>query len=240
MSLAAQIEKKISRIKEGSTFNYTQLGINPSQYSTAAKALERLLKKGSIKKLSKGIFYKPEQTIFGELKPNDEAVIKTYLFQNGVRVAYLTGTYIYNQMMLTTQVPNVWKIASFNKRIFVNRQSIKAKPVKAYAEVTESNYRLLGYLDALKDWNNIPDLSTTSGVNNLANKLSEFEPKQLQVLIKYALLYPPRVSAFLGALLEWLNRDIPKELRERLNPLTTYKIRLKKNDLPTAANWNIR
>lgn len=240
MSLAAEIEKFISGMDYGNTFTYAQLGINPAQYSTAAKALERLQKKGLIKRLSKGIFYKPEQSVFGELKPNDEEVIRTYLFENGKRVAYLTGTYLYNKMMLTTQVPNVWKIASFNSRIFVNRQNIKAKPVKAYAQVTENNYSLLGFLDALKDWNNIPDLNSSSGVKLMTNTLLELKPKQLKSLTEYALLYPPRVSAFLGALLESLNVGDPQKLKLRINPLTTYNIRLTQKDLPTIVNWNIR
>ena len=139
MSLAAQIEKKIKDFRVGESFNYADLSIAKDSYINAAKVLERLQRKGTIKKLSKGIFYKPQQSIFGELKPREAEVIKAYLYKNGTRVAYLTGNYLYNQMGLTRQVPRTWKIASYNNRIYVNRQNLKAKPVKAYAEVTEEN-----------------------------------------------------------------------------------------------------
>jgi hypothetical protein len=43
------------------------LGIPKSEYQNAAKALERMQKNGLIKKSSKGVFYKPEQTVFGAL-----------------------------------------------------------------------------------------------------------------------------------------------------------------------------
>lgn len=239
MSLAAQIETTIKKLKKGSTFSYSDLGIAANSYTTAAKALERLQKKGKIKRLSKGIFYKPEQSVFGELKPSDVEVINTYLFQNGKRIAYLTGTYLYNQMNLTTQVPNTWKIATFNNRIFVNRQKIKAKPVKAYAPVTEENHRLLGFLDALKDWNTIQDLDTTSGIQVLNYWLTGFIPKQIVALKMYALKYPPRVRAFLAALFEEQKMTGAEELRQSLNPLSSYNIKLKPGDLSTAKNWNI-
>jgi hypothetical protein len=239
MSLAAQIETTINSLEVGETFSYGDLGIAVSSYATAAKALERLKNKGKIKRLSKGIFYKPEQSVFGELKPSDQEVIKSYLFQNGKRKAYITGAYLYNQMMLTRQVANTWKIATFNARIFVNQQRIKAKPVKAYASVTEENYRLLGFLDALKDWNTIPDLDTTSGIQVLIFWLKEFTPEQIEEIKRYALQYPPRVRAFLAALFEELKMTGTVELRQSLNPLSSYGIRLKPGDLSTAKNWNM-
>ncbi|MCB0481908.1 MAG: hypothetical protein KDC83_10780 [Flavobacteriales bacterium] len=239
MSLAAQIETTISKLKEGSTFTYQDLGIEATNYAAAAKALERLQKKGKIRRLSKGIFYLPEQSVFGELKPTEAEVIKTYLFQDGKRVAYLTGTYLYNQMKLTLQVPNTWKVASYNNRILIDRQTIKARPVKAYVEVSEKNYRQLGFLDALKDWNSIPDMNSSGGISILLTQLKKLTDKETNVLKQYALKYPPRVRAFLGALLEQQKDVNLADLRESLNPLSTYKIRLKPTDLLTAPNWNI-
>jgi len=240
MSLTAQIEETIKRLRVGRSFTYADINVPANKYSAAAKALERLQKKGEIKRISKGIFYKPEQTIFGELKPSDAEVINTYLFRNGQRIAYLTGTYLYNKMMLTTQVPNTWKIASFNNRIFVNRQKIKAKPVKAYAEVTDNNYKMLGFLDALKDWNTIPDLNISSGLQILLNSLKDFNSRDIENLKSIALKYPPRVRAFIGALLDTLKFNDLEELKQSLNPLSTYNIWLNSSDLPTAKNWNIQ
>jgi hypothetical protein len=240
MNLSAAIASRIEALPEDTTFRYDALDIPKTQYTTAAKVLERLQTRGVIKKLSKGIFYKPRNTVFGELKPGSGEVIKDYLFENGTRVAYLTGTYLYNQMGLTTQVPNVWRIASYNKRIFVKRGNLKATPVKSYAPITDENYSLLGFLDALKDWNTIPDLNPQQGIKRLLTLIKEFSQDQWKTLINYAILYPPRVAAFLGAMMEYAELSIDlHQLKERLNPLTTYKLIRVSMNLPTAFNWQI-
>ncbi|MEA1787142.1 hypothetical protein U1E44_13660 [Arenibacter sp. GZD96] len=67
MTTAKKIANRIEELPMDSTFGYADLSILREEYLTAAKALERLQKKGIIKKLSKGIFYKPKITVFGEL-----------------------------------------------------------------------------------------------------------------------------------------------------------------------------
>ncbi|MBK6912653.1 MAG: hypothetical protein IPH11_02875 [Ignavibacteriales bacterium] len=241
MKVAEKILTQIQSISEDSTFGYEQLNITKSEYLTAAKALERLIKKGIIRKLSKGTFYKPKKTIFGELRPGDTEILRPYLFSNGKRVAYITGTYLYNQLYLTTQMAFRIKIASLSKRIYINTGAIKATPVKSYAQVTDDNYSLLGYLDAMKDLKIIPDLDIQSAVGILINIVEKLTAAQTAEIIKYALLYPPRVRALLGAILEQLNRKKGIEkLKETLNPLTGFKLGLRNTKLKTASNWGIQ
>jgi hypothetical protein len=240
MTTAKKIANKIAELPRDTTFGYADLSILPEEYVTAAKALERMQKKGIIKKLSKGIFYKPNITVFGELKPREEEILRPYLYEDGKRIAYITGTSLYNQLNLTTQVPAMYKIASAEKRIYINRGRIKAKPVKSYAPVTEKNYRMLGFLDAMKDLNNIPDVNKKSAVLIFLSRLRKMTSKELHELIKYALLYPPRVRALLGSLLEKLDEKIStKKLKDSLNPLTNYTYNLRDSDLTTRQNWNI-
>jgi len=240
MKVAEQIRKTIIKIPEGKTFGYADLGIAKEDFQTAAKALERLQEKGVIKKLSKGIFYKPEQTVFGELQPDYSEQLRPYLFENGKRIAYETGYSLYNRMGLTTQMAFRIKIASRSKRISINRGSLKADAVKSYAEVTEANYELLGFLDAIKDIKRIPDCSVSQVVKILSGKIRTLNDKQISGLVKYALLYPTRVRALVGAMLENLNIQAnTKKLKQSLNPLTKVKLGLKETELPTIKNWNI-
>jgi len=240
MKLTETIRKQIEGLPEGEIFGYAQLGIAGEAYQSAAKVLERLQQKGVIKKVSKGVFYKPQKTIFGELKPNEQEQLKPYLYENGKRIAYVTGTSLYNQMGLTTQIAFQIKIASRGKRIFINRGAIKARPVKSYAEVTEENYRLLGFLDAIKDLKTIPDTPTKDVLKILSSKIDNLTDKQIAELIYYALRYPPRVRAVTGAILEYLKRNLDiAPLKNSLNPLSTYKLGIKPDYLPTAQNWNI-
>lgn len=241
MNLSTQIQKQIQRFSEGKVFGYSDLDIDRKDYQSAAKALERLQDKDFIKKISNGVFYKPIKTAFGELKPDYDEQLRPFLFENGKRIAYVTGTYLYNQLGLTTQLAVRVKIASRSKRISINRGALKADAVKSYAEVTESNYTVLGFLDALKDIRKIPDAIVQNSVRILSVKIAEMDEKEIARLIKYALLYPPRVRALLGAILENLGKseDITIPLLNSVNPLTKIDLGLKKSDLPTVENWNI-
>lgn len=240
MNLATQIRTRIEKLPEGKIFGYADLGIAKDDFQTAAKALERLQKKGIVKKLSKGVFYKPEQTVFGELQPEYSEQLRPYLFENGKRIAYETGYSLYNRMGLTTQMAFRIKIASRSKRISINRGSLKADAVKSYAEVSEANYELLGFLDAIKDIKQIPDCSVSQAVKILSGKINKLSEKQISDLVKYAMLYPTRVRAMTGAMLENLNIQAnTEELKQSLNPLTKVKLGIKETELPSIKNWNI-
>jgi len=238
--IAQKISTQIASISEDSTFGYDQLGIPKEEYQTAAKAIERLLKKNTIKRISKGVFYKPKMTIFGELKPDSDEIIRPYLFTNGKRVAYITGTYLYNQLGLTTQMAFKMKIASRSKRIYINTTAIKATPVKSYAEVTDDNYEILGFLDAIKDIKKIPDTNIKTAVKIIQSKIKNLPKDKIQIMVKLALLYPPRVRALFGAMIENLAIEIKTEdLKDSINPLTHFKLGIKEEDLNSAINWNI-
>lgn len=241
MGVTQNIQKKISKLAEGTTFKYEQLAIEPQEFIAAAKAIERLIAKGIIKRISTGVFYKPKKTVFGELRPKEEEILKPYLFEKGKRIAYITGISLYNRLGLTTQIPKSIKIASRDKRITISNDHIKATPVKTYVDVTDNNFHLLELLDALKDFKQIPDLDKNSAIKILSNKLNKLNPTETKLLIKCGLAYPPRVRSFLGALLENIKTESDlTALKKSLNPLSEYEYNISKKQLPTAENWNIK
>ena len=242
MKIAEQIRKTIDKLPTGEPFGYAQLKILPSQFSTAAKAIERLQKKGEITKISKGIFFKPKQTALGALGPNYVAILTNYLFKNNKRVGYITGVELYNSLNLTTQIAFKTKVATNVGLKKIELGWLKSYAVKAYAKVTEENYKLLGYLDVLKDILKIPDSSPVEIVKIMRTKILALTEIELKEIIKLALKYPPRVRALLGAILEDIfgqKFDIIA-LKKSLNPASTYKLSLKKEDLGNIQNWNIK
>ena len=98
MKVAEKIETRINKMVDGTTFKYQGLAIAPDEYSAAAKAIERLIKKGVISRASTGVFYKPKKTAFGDLKPKEEELLKPYLFDDDKRIAYITCTSLHNRM----------------------------------------------------------------------------------------------------------------------------------------------
>lgn len=240
MTISKKIEDKVKNLPIGTTFTYQTLSVKADEYAATAKALERLIKKEVIKRVSTGVFYKPKQTIFGELMPREEELLKNYLFENDKRIAYITGLSLYNKLGLTTQVPKTIKIASRDKRIFASIGNIKGKPVKSYIDVSDKNYYILEILDALKDFKQIPDMDKKSGLLLLADRIKKWEKKDKTLLIKYALKYPPRVRAIVGAILEnFITTEEIKPLKESLNPLSQYEYNITETILPNAKNWNI-
>lgn len=242
MKVAEQIRNTIETIPESQPFGYADLGIKQADFVTAAKALERMQKKGTIKKVSKGVFYKPEMTVYGALGPDYDALLNRFLFKNNKRVGYITGGELYNQLNLTTQNYFRKKIATNRGRKKIEKGALKTSTVKSYVDITEENYKLLGILDAIKDIKNIADTPTAKAIKILAAKIEKFEQLDIQNLMKYAIQYPPRVRALLGAILEdkFTNEFDLASLKKSLNPTSTYKIRIKEADFPTIKNWNIK
>ena len=240
MKLAEQIRNTIVAIPESQPFGYADLGIEAGDFFTAAKALERMQKKGIIKKISKGVFYIPRKTVFGTLGPDSNGILERYLFENGKRVAYETGFSLYNKLGLTTQMAFKIKVASKNKRIKINQGPLQVSSVKSYAAVTDENYRLLGYLDALKDIRRIPDSSTSQAIKRMSWLIKVLSSKEQKELVKLALFYPARTKALLGAIIENLKININlSELKNNINPLTKINLFIKENDLSTIKDWNI-
>ena len=225
----------------GITFKYQQLGISNNEYGAAAKAIERLIARKIIKRIAVGVFYKPKKTVFGELKPGEEERLRPYLFVGENRIAYITGTALYNRMGLTTQVPGDIRVASKLKEIRTRIGNINVRRVKSYVDVTDENYQLLEILDALKDFKQIPDLDKKIAVKQIMAALASLENKDCLQIVRYGLDYPPRTRALLGALLETVSADMDLEpLAQSLNPLTVYDLGITPDILSTAGKWNIR
>jgi len=238
MSVAEKISGKIKKMPEGNTFKYQELSIGRDEYAAATKAMERLIKNGIIKRASTGLFFKPKKTVFGLLNPDEQDLLRPYLFEGKKRIAYITGGVLYNKLGLTTQVPRNIKITSRDKRTEVTIGNMKVTSVKSYAEIDDKNYQILEILDAVKDFKTIPDINKSGAVKNLTKRLREIEDQKL--LLKLILKYPPRVRAFAGALLEWAGKEKGLDsLKNSLNPLSSFKIGLNTEQLPTITNWNI-
>lgn len=110
MKIAEKIAFIIDRLPKGYVFTYADFTTEVSQKEAVIKALNRMVASGKIAKLSKGKYYKPEITPFGNLQPTQAQVVKDLLEENGKITGYLTGYSIYNQLGLTTQVSNIIQI----------------------------------------------------------------------------------------------------------------------------------
>lgn len=241
-STASLVKRTIERIKPGTLFGYNRFNTTAVDESALAMTLSRLTSQGKIVRLSKGKYYKPEQSIFGKLRPRESVVIEALTIKNGEQTGYLTGVSVYNRLGLTTQVSNVLEIASKKPLPPKNIQGYKVKYQKRdLSKIRRQDVPLLQLLDAIKDIKTIPDTSAENVlqvIKEMVDKLSINEQKQM---VKLAGNYNAATRALLGAILQQLGTPVStKKLSDSLNKLTKYTIGINEKLLPNKAAWNIQ
>ena len=240
MKVTEQIARIIDRFPDGYVFTYSDFLQSVDKKEAIIKALNRMVSAGKIRKLSKGRYYKPEITPFGELSPSQYEVVKDLLEQNKDMVGYLTGYSIYNKLGLTTQVSNTIQIGRNDVRPNFKRGKYTINFVRQKNTITKENYRLLQILDAIRYIKKIPDSTVSESCQRLLEMIKGLNKKQIILLTKLAQKYPPSSRALLGALLD--ESGLPfnrKELSDSLNPITQYKFLGQVDVLTRAQDWNI-
>lgn len=240
MKISDYIASIVDRLPNGYVFTYANVSKEVSQKEAVLKALSRMVDSGKIAKLSKGRYYKQENTPFGKLQPKQEQVVKDLLEENGKITGYLTGYSIYNQLGLTTQVFNSIQIGKNHVRPSFKRDRYTIVFLKQKNTITKENIPLLQLLDAIRYIKKIPDASIETSCKRFLAILKKLSDKEINILIRLALKYPPSTRALLGALLEQSQKNkstLP--LFESLNPLTRYKITGASKTLSTTEKWNI-
>lgn len=89
--------------QNNSILNTKEIIFNNSKYAIF-KMLERMVKKGDLKRVEKGLYYIPQKSIFGELPLSVTDFIQKYLYIGEKRIGYITGINLFNKYGLTTQI----------------------------------------------------------------------------------------------------------------------------------------
>ncbi|WP_270206240.1 hypothetical protein, partial [Clostridium butyricum] len=118
--------------------------------------LTRLVDNLILRKYSSNIYYKPKNTLFGELGINKEKLVKRLYIQNNNEIfGYITGPSIWNYFRLTTQIPNKKWIVSNNVKANYEDDDLRVKLIVPKILIDTENYKLLQILDVIEDKNNI-------------------------------------------------------------------------------------
>lgn len=206
--------------------------------STAvAQALSRLSRQGALQRLSKGIYYRPRQTVFGKSRPNPAALrellaSKQKLFPAGLSASNLLG--------FTTQNPKRREIAtaarSLPRKLLGPDTIVYTRRPIAWNQLSETEAALLDFLRNRGETSEFDAEETTTMLLELLSKKGRFEN-----LLKAAATEPPRVRAMLGALGEQLGKNLKKlqALREDMNPLSRFDFGLL-SSLKHADQWQAK
>lgn len=120
--------------------------------------INRLVKKNVIIQFIKGIYYKPIQGLLGAKPLNPEKVInKKYIHDESGYKGYYTGAILFNQLGLSTQVPNEILIITNecpNNNEYYNKQ-LKVTIRKPKIPITDENYLYLQLFEILNNQDDI-------------------------------------------------------------------------------------
>lgn len=241
MKTSEYIKDTIDRFPRGYVFTYLDFTEKVKSKEALIKALNRLAASGRIEKLSKGKYYKPVQSPFGELPVDQYQVVKDLLERDGRVVGYLTGLSIYDKLGLTTQVGSAIQIGKQDVRSSFKRGRYTISFVKQKNLITKENTALLQLLDVLRFIKKIPDSDIRSSCRISINLISNLPGKELGSIARLALKYPPSTRALLGAILTDLGKaKLSEKLKKSLNPITTFNIPDVSNVLTSAPDWGIK
>jgi hypothetical protein len=235
------IKNTIATFDYGFVFTPADFPIDPRKQATVNRILNNMVATEQISRASKGRFYKPKMTEFGELPLNTYQLVKDLLEKNGKTVGYLTGYTAFNELGLTTQVPFALQIGMMNEKMAIKRHYYRISFIKQQNEITKENTYLLQLLDCLRFFKNIPDSMPNETCSRLLLLLKELDKLQREEIKKLSLKYTPQATALLGAMLETLNpKENTTEMYNKLNPQTFYKLGISDNILFNQQKWNIR
>ncbi|HQW95609.1 MAG TPA: DUF6088 family protein [Saprospiraceae bacterium] len=241
MNTTQLITRRIEKLPTGQIFSYTDFLKEPRQREAVIKALNRMVEAGKLAKLSKGKYYKAEQTVFGTLEPDQYQVVKDLLEDNGKVTGYLTGYSVYNKLGLTTQISNIIQIGKSDVRPQFMRGRYTIMFVRQKNVITKDNITLLQILDAIRYIKKIPDATLFSSTERLLAIVKDLTLTDKKKMVGLSIKYPASTRALLGAILdELVSTDLTMKLRDTLNPVTVYKMPGIFTILPKAINWNIK
>jgi hypothetical protein len=239
MSVKDTIQQQIDTFDNEQIFTIEELKFPKKNTFSVANALSTLQKEGYINRLARRFYYKPRKSsVTGNPLPINGGKLVNYFATNSG--GYLTGTDVYRQMGLTTQMSFVYTIATPQKRKKLTAENHQMQFVKAYCKPTETNIHLLRILDAIQDLKSIPDCPIDEATELLLAQISKLSHSEISEFVKCAKHYPPRVRAVAGALL--LQLQFEKEataLQKTINPLSKFDVGISEKTLHTKQQFNI-
>jgi predicted transcriptional regulator of viral defense system len=235
------VKDTIKKIACGYVFTAKDFPLPVEKQKTVNKLLDNMVAAGQIRRLSKGRFYKPQMSNFGELPPDTFQTVKDLIEKNGKPIGYLTGYSLFNKFGLTTQVPVTLQIAMQKVKKAITRGNYRIGFLIQPNTITKENIPILQLLDCLRYFKDIPDTMPDEACRRLLFLFKQLTDKQIIQLKRFVLQYNPATIALLGALLETINeKEDTSLLFNALNHQTSYQFGISQDILSNQKKWNIR
>lgn len=242
MTVFQQVREEVERRPGGAVLAMDDFAVPPEQVGAVAKSLSRLSQQGTLKRLMKGLYFKPFMSVIGKVNtPDYELLLLKLLELYKDKISYITGTNVYSAMSLTTQMANEVVIATDRPRPPLQIGPTKIRFIRSHITESIQDIVVVQLLDAIWEVKDIPATTPAKAARVLRGRLRELSKTQRQTLAKYALqYYPPQTRALTGLLLESLGeKKLAGMLKTSLNSLTVFRLGLDAADFPTSRTWHI-
>ena len=226
-SLRAHILSQIEKIERGRIFTYNDLSFYRNKMAHVAVLLSKFAKDGTIIRVRKGAYYRPQESRLGLKKlPVYQDEQLNYLTKK--LGGYISGIYAYNKMSLTEQVPSIITIATTKPTRNHKFNNLIIECVKSYINIQEEskNIQYALILDAIKDIKHIPGTTQQDVYNKILNfYFKEYSKKEISTIINISKNYPPRVRKVVADLLNDIGYNkYCNDLVATLLPTTRFKL----------------
>ena len=156
--------------------------------------MKRLADNSVIKRIQKGVYYKPKMTAFGESKPPIELIIAETCMKNGNEtIGYIGAETSLHNLGLITHVPKNKIIVTNKYRVKVSKENhiVLKKPV---TKITTQNSRYLQLIDAIVMLNT-EYIDADNPTDIILQAIDKFELDRL-TMIKIARKHYPQKALF--------------------------------------------
>ncbi len=231
------VRTKIERGGSDRLWTYADFASLPTL--AVAATLTRMARRGTIRRVRKGVYYTPRETRFGTTAPDPSRVAAAVLDRRGIAWRH-SGLPAYNALGLTTQVSPVSTFAVEGDVAVPRTNSEGRVRLRTVASIKNLTSEERAVLDALRDLKAIPDTTPAATLTRIVG-LFRSNRVSFERVLKVGRKEPPRVRALLGMIGTMLGKDAGtlKPLRDSLNRTTSFKLGLAEN-FPEAREWSVR
>lgn len=241
MIVSKTIRNQIGYFPTDFVFCASDFKLGPSMKQAVVRALQRMVEKGELRKMSKGKYYKPRKTIFGELKPSPSQIAKDLLYDGEKIIGYLTCNSIYSSLGLSTQISSKIEIGANRYRQPFERDGYRISFVVQRNPITKENIPVLRILDCMRFVREIPAITTDEACIRIIELVKGLDKSTRMQLAECALNYQPYVRALAGAIIEGIEGEtsIVTILFNSLSGISRYHLPISESVLPNKLKWRI-
>lgn len=232
------VENRINKMRYGYIFTPSDFYDSVNDPVQVSRALRQLLQKGKIRKVAKGRYDKPKQTVLGTKPPSIDWMLQEFLMDGKRIIGYMTGQYAFSLLGLSTQISSVYTVGCNTYRRDVKRGRNTIHFVLQPNTITRANIPLLQILDSVRFMRQIPACTPNEACAILRATICNLQSDERALLVSLALPYTDYVRAVVGAILDETDTNTDS-LYSSLNRASTYKIGLKDEDLPNRKKWRV-